>query len=219
VSKGIIMQADSVNATLAGRKTQTRRVVKPQPPEDATEVFLWFAPDLPEHAKAGEGLYYEDSHGLHYAAKPRYAVGEVVYVKHRWYQRPDNEMVWDEFTGISRWPDGDYIPYDNILDEDGKIAYAGWEKKSPLFMPEWAARLHIRITDVVCHRLQAITEGDIWAEGIEDSRPFWQQLKADMGYELLVKRFSERWDAINATRGYPWESNPWVFAYTYEVTP
>lgn len=74
--------------------------------------------------------------------------------------------------------------------------------RNPLFMPEWAARYFIKITDVRVGRLQEITNTDAVAEGI-----FWAKNNPRDDFSFL-------WDSINPK--YPWADNPWVFAYTFE---
>jgi len=76
--KGILFKPDMIKAIHDGRKTVTRRVIKTQPPENAIEVFSWFAPEIKSN-KAPEGLWMEDENGLKFLQKPRYQVGETVY--------------------------------------------------------------------------------------------------------------------------------------------
>ena len=78
----ILFSGPMVRAILDGRKTQTRRIVKPQPPEHAIEVFDWRAPHIAESVKANEGCYYNDMDGLHFLAKCPYGtVGSALWVR------------------------------------------------------------------------------------------------------------------------------------------
>ena len=73
-----------------------------------------------------------------------------------------------------------------------------WVKTS-LYQPRSAATLFLRVEDVRVERLQAITEADAVAEGC-DSR----------------ESFIKLWDSINAKRGYPWASKPWVWVLSFK---
>ena len=98
--------------------------------------------------------------------------------------------------------------------------------RSPLFMPAWAARTFLKITDVRAERLQEITEDDALAEGIEISSweccitPFknYSKRKEDQhpnnGFSSAPSSYKSLWDSIN--KDYQWESNPWVFRYEFE---
>jgi len=55
---------ESVRAILDDRKTQTRRIIRPQPPEGVCDVFYWDEPRLPERVKADIGCYFNTSGGL-----------------------------------------------------------------------------------------------------------------------------------------------------------
>ena len=79
-------------------------------------------------------------------------------------------------------------------------------------MPRWASRLTLTVTDVRVQRVQDISEGDIAAEGI--ARGF---SGGPHGEEGLYEDFADLWDSLNAPRGYGWDANPWVAAYTFTV--
>lgn len=74
--------------------------------------------------------------------------------------------------------------------------------RSPIHMPRSACRLRLEITDVRAERLQEITGKDVAAEGF----PFSSDLDQ---YKLL-------WNDLNASRGYSWESNPYVWVLTFK---
>jgi len=79
-----------------------------------------------------------------------------------------------------------------------------------MFMPRWASRITLEITGIRVERLQEITEEDAIAEGIIETSHALPggKLTAYGEYMLL-------WDALNAKRGYPWESNPWVWVIEF----
>lgn len=92
----------------------------------------------------------------------------------------------------------------------------------PPNMPRWASRLTLRLTDVRVERVQEIADhgdglcriDDLEAEGLDQIFDA-QDDKADSAQ--AVEWFACLWDALNAERGYPWESNPWVWALSFEV--
>lgn len=189
--KGIIFTAESVRAILDGRKTQTRRVVKPQPD------FTYTVVEDGKYSRMDDcGDWHEWS-----PHKP----GDVVYVKETW--QTVNPLAGCEFNGR---PENDGVRYRATWT---KSHHQGW--RSPLMMPRWAARIWLRIVAVRCERVQDISEPDAIAEGTQ--MPFGSLPKA-----IRQAAFSERtiyarlFDHING-KG-TWESNPWVWVYTFEKT-
>lgn len=82
--------------------------------------------------------------------------------------------------------------------------------RSPLFMPRWASRLLLEITDVRVQRAQDISDEDAKAEGVEmpdgiPQPPEWWSYREEYGH---------LWDRINGKRA-PWSSNPWVWCVNF----
>jgi len=73
-----------------------------------------------------------------------------------------------------------------------------------IFMPRWASRITLEITEVRVERVQDISPPDISAEGYD---PF--------GIPAGVFWFKDLWDSINAKRGYGWDSNPFVWCISF----
>jgi hypothetical protein len=80
-------------------------------------------------------------------------------------------------------------------------------------MPKAHARLWLRVTDTRVERLQVITPEDCVAEGVA---PDVETLAGAHWRDQVARDFSTRWDALNAKRGYPWDTNPWVWVVTFE---
>ena len=74
-----------------------------------------------------------------------------------------------------------------------------------MFMPRWASRLTLEITNVRCERVQEITYWDCVDEGYYDD-----ELHRDFIW------FREAWDKLNAKRGYGWDTNPWVWVIEFK---
>ena len=77
--------------------------------------------------------------------------------------------------------------------------------KSSIFMPRWASRITLEITDVRVERLQDITLDDIHAEG---------SLIADE--QGAAGWYMDLWDFLNAKRGFGWETNPFVWVISFK---
>ena len=92
---------------------------------------------------------------------------------------------------------------------DGESADWRWNVNSiaPRYMPRWASRITLEITDVRVQRLQEISESDAIAEGIDGT-----------DYLSPVAGFIDLWHAIHKNDGpHGWEENPWVWAISFVV--
>lgn len=87
---------------------------------------------------------------------------------------------------------------------DGPANPIKWE--SPRFMPRWASRILLEITNIRIERLQDITELEATHEGIE------KHLGIHARHD-----FSKLWDSINLKRGYGWDKNPWVWCIKFKI--
>ena len=198
--KGILFKPDMIQAVVEGRKTQTRRVIKPQPESKMT---------LARVLAGGRAVFDVDrGYDVKYF-NPRYQVGETVYIKEAW-------RVLKEFDHL---PPRDIpvdtpaiYPYGGDPEDDIRIPDCYGRLRSPLHLPEGIARHFIKIFHVRAERLQEIGQMDISREGI-----ILQKLKPDEDYyyhiQLNRNAFAELWNSINPK--YPWESNPWVFLYEF----
>ena len=139
----IIFTAESGRAILAGKKTQTRRVVKFDPD--------WTADGTPCFDSAGWPLR-EDIYGEFVKVRCPFGVpGDRLWIK---------EAIHDVGDAIG-YEDGTVLPMSNWP----------WKRKklSPLFMPYGASRLTLEVTEVRVQRLKEISLNDINAEGISES--------------------------------------------------
>lgn len=207
MERPILFSTEMVKAILAGWKTQTRRVIKPQPPEDVTEIV---GPTVYEPAKVdryGELVPGEPVYGVYdkwgeWGAKCPYGQpGDILWVREAWCE-----------AGV--------FGYAYRATEDLPAGVrTGW--RPAIHMPREAARLFLRVKNVRVERVQDITEEDAKAEGVE----FWDAelyRKSDGCFysasELSpVDRFHALWDRLNAKRGYGWQANPWVWVIEFEV--
>nr|WP_226576436.1 hypothetical protein [Acuticoccus sediminis] len=191
-----------VRALLEGRKTQTRRSLKPQPVCDAIE---------PHRDHRNEFVPWRDGEPLD-SLVPPFAIGDLLWARERW-------SGIHEFRGTKpserRSFVGDGVPY--LRDDiwywaDGNPSGGDYEPPRPgRHMPRWASRLTLRVTDVRVQRLQEISEEDAKAEGCPC------QTDEDLGGMDPRGWFTDLWDSLNAKRGFGWDANPWVAAVTFEV--
>ena len=206
--KGIIFTAESVRAIEAGRKTQTRRIIPTDTRPQSANTFMRGFPPNPVNVRMC-GPYAKcdappGSHSVSYRVKPRYTVGKIVYVKETWAQiQNDGEPPYIEYRADTgnplpgEWPEKEMTPL-------------RW--KSPLHMPQWAARHFLRIESVRAERLQDISEEDARAEGVT--------LRVQTGPTTLLCRpwateYRLLWDSLDGRRpGCSWAENPFCWVYS-----
>lgn len=186
--KPIIFSAAMVNGLLSGRKTQTRRVLKPQPIADRIvwrgDHWLWYSGD-----------------GDSGAARVPFAPGDRLWCKEAW-RCP---QAYDDLKP------SDLSGEETVRHEAGPVfvPLVGGRYRHARFMPRWASRLTLIVTDVRIQRLQEITAEDATAEGIP-----WEP-DALAPYEWSVSRFADLWDSLHGPDA--WGANPWVVALTFDV--
>ena len=144
--KGLVICQQLMPAWMAGNKSVTRRLMNPQPGENA---YIWS----------------EEKNGINFAnpasfSRFRYQSGESVYIKETWHC--DDPAAAQDV--MSR---GEGLFYKAGMAEQEASMFK-W--KSPRFMPEWAARSHALIVSVRPGRVREITEEEAKAEGVEPDR-------------------------------------------------
>jgi len=184
----ILFSAPMVKAILDGRKTVTRRVVKPQPPANAHQVETWHHPDTKPRfftwTTAGEISDQWEPLPCPYGQP-----GEKLWVRETWM-----DLLG---TGIER-KTGDHGRYAYAADtppgsygDDQRKAY-GLKWRPSIHMPRAASRITLEVTDVRVERLGDVSESDARAEGVQS-----------------VAEFKELWASINGPSS--WDANPWVW--------
>jgi len=192
----IIFSGPMVRALLEGRKTQTRRVLKPQPEVHPDGCWSWKARNGAFCGASGTRISgFAESARFHCRIQP----GDRLWVREAFsYDRLDVDR------------DGTLPPW---YWADGNPEYGDWSKPKPsIHMPRWASRLTLIVTDVRVQRLQDISEADAMAEGAEPIL-----LPSDGGSAPHVEGVRQIWDSLNAKRGFGWDDNPWIVALTFDV--
>lgn len=238
--KPILFSGPMVRALLEGRKTQTRRIIKPQPSREVTSAgvisrsgigqtdeWSWLSGDPKDcDTWGGEGEF-----------KTGYRPGDMLWVRENWQTgstsdgpqisyraTPDFFQIdaWDgtdEGAGPSfnyaRCPSAKFSHWlSDVLENDGP-----W--RPSIHMPRWASRLTLEVTDVKVERLHDISEEDAAAEGVESDSDGWFDYLMPSTQCCRSARDSMRtlWDSLNAARGFGWDANPWVVAVSFRVHP
>jgi hypothetical protein len=222
--KPIIFNTEMVRAILDGRKTQTRRVVKMpfkemhdyQHGSFSCNGLEWFysAPRVLGNPANGDVVYET-------AAKikcPYGQVGDTLWVRETfsmfWGQWTEYGWEYDSDDGRrlgKEMPDAKFQLV-HKASWDGDIEYEYW--RPSIFMPKWASRITLKITDVRVERLKDIRPRDAASEGVSAEYPDGGEAPKSFNY---VEAFRGLWDSINAKRGYSWESNPYVWVVEFEV--
>lgn len=209
----ILFNTAMVQALLAGRKSCTRRIVKPQPPSAAHIVstdgnFAWAL------------LKNEETHWV----KSAYDVGDILWVRETWCEYIHNHVI-------------DGLKYAYKADatsnsEEMREAY-GYKWHPSIHMPKAAARIFLRVKSVRAEKLADITDIEVEAEGVrkwtKDGKLYkyapadhkgdypcwlWEECSTD---PLIA--FSRLWDSTvkneHAEKS-GWRANPWVWVIEFE---
>lgn len=213
----ILFSGEMVRAILDGRKTMTRRVVKhPQDISDSKSAY-----------QAGDGswVFWDcDGGGLAEETKRRYSsggifppygmIGDRLWVRETWLvDKTFDDIPPRKLSGIKS---GIEYPSTDIHLRTGK-------KRPSIFMPRWASRILLEITNVRVERLQDISEEDAIAEGIEeyiDLLPCtcWKNYEKKDGIFLDNPEgsFQSLWQSINGNLpGKTWNDNPFVWVIEF----
>ncbi len=192
----ILFNTEMVKAILDGTKTQTRRVIKSQPPKDYTfKGSDGGNPLLPTDSD----YYWMNSYAM-WRPKQKYQVGSKLWVRETWchpadcvpYRHPSYHklVLYRADDGKERFPlSGNWKQYDR-----------DYKWKPSIHMPRWASRITLEITEVRVEQLNCMTESDAYLEGVDNLVTF-----------MLL------WDRLNKKRGYEWTSNCWVWVLTFKL--
>ncbi len=205
--RGILFSAPMVRALLAGTKTQTRRVVKPQP--------------FPVGDDGGKHAHFAWRGGMY--ALRMYPSNSTV-LKHCPYGRPGDRLwvreTWRPIaTSHQTWTSVLYAADNALLDRPYFSAKLGRDRWVPsLHMPRVASRITLEITAVRVERLQEISDADAIAEGIEPgtSPGYWKLYGRDANGDMdRSPRIAYRslFESINGPGS--WDANPWVWVLEF----
>lgn len=209
----ILFSAPMVRAILAGNKTQTRRIVKPQP-EWVDGAWYW------------RSRRYNNGLGVHYFHTDAESAAERMASVCP-YGAPGDRLWVRETFGFG-WQDGlggysalrptgtQYERPDKVFfkadfpDDDEKNGKRCW--RPSIHMPRWASRITLEVVAVRVERLQDISNSDATAEGFEDN---FEADGSAYGAVLTTAResFADLWCEINGPDS--WYENPWVWVVEF----
>ncbi len=230
----ILFSGDMVRAILEGRKTQTRRVVKPQP----CEMNVW-------HGAIYDGEIDLKKTPCMEPKKCPYGVpGDRLWVRETWadtngesgpmisYRAGGDRFLIEESYPVeySKYPGCTFSMWCGDLRRGAP--YHAW--RPSIFMPRWASRITLEITGVRVERVQDISEEDAKAEGIEwtDEGPLHAHItflekgvmtpvgsrdcNISRNFVTSKEAFSCLWDFLS-NPGEKWEDNPWVWVIEFRM--
>ena len=198
----ILFSGAMVRALLDDSKTQTRRIVMPQPVfGDVAGTFAsWM---FKKRRGAGHWLYPNARETI-LAECPYGRPGDRLWVRETWSANlPEVRYQADKTEK--------YFPDDHPSYADLRRMYdrqrGDWRPN--IHMPRWACRILLDITDVRVERLQEITSADAIAEGV-----------LPPGMEVVMGRpvdgYRNLWNGLNAKRNFGWDANPWVWVVSFK---
>lgn len=198
--RGMIFNGEMVRAILDGRKTQTRRIMKPQPADDIArgvfpnpDAYGWKSSLKHKHGSTtahfcpfgqpGDRIWVRETFRVHSRATD---VATLVY-------KASERQSWNEQTHR--------VPV-SVCNKPAVIEI--WTPS--IHMPRWASRILLEITDVRVERLKSISEEDAKAEGAPTECCVIGD-KHFLGFRSL-------WKDIYGDDS--WQANPWIWVIEFK---
>lgn len=218
-AKPILFNTEMVRAILYGKKTVTRRVIKPQPKSKLCYVYAgshkkdigrWEYPSKTAHDFWGEEFELPDDiteEELKKKWNPPYHTDDILYVRETWGEGyEEGTYIYKADDKLANLPE---------FKESSKLIY-----HPSIHMPKEAARIFLKVTNVLVERLQDITEEYAKVEGAIDNRGFIHS--PDDEYDNIhtaKEHFEQIWNYTikkSDLDRYGWDSNPWVWVIEFE---
>lgn len=224
--KGILFNTEMIRAIMDGRKTQTRRPIRPQPmgrlcySMAGSNAGKWgYMTEICRKAWGYSGddiLRDPTKEDLEKRWTPLCHTDDLLYVRETWFYESHMEDLTD---GEPDLPSGRYkhryVYYADQPDYPVNVGVGATGWRPSIHMPKEAARIWLKVTNVSVQRLKEITDEDAIAEGFEADETF----KAH-------ERFAMTWNSVygftKAVNGWRmsspenWGSNPWVWVISFE---
>ena len=206
----ILFNGAMVRAILNGRKTQTRRVIKP------------------EWSRCLDLNDMDDREQARIRA-PLGRTGDQLWVRETWaavhVSRDFETGVPDDVVGSPHIPEAED---DDVVEGYWRPVYAasdpcasdsvedrGFRWRPSIHMPRWASRINLALVDVRTERLKAISWTDARAEGISCSSHDFPGGFCTGACGALSHAWIDLWDSV-AKPEHSWDANPWVWVYEFK---
>ena len=216
--KSIIFSTPMVEAILNGKKTQTRRVVIPQPGKDDPNIRYCTLEGF-QCAPPGEEIWADTDEGESVQLKPKYEKGDLLWVRETWTCKGTNDK---DLRALISYECGNWAWVQFNDPERYKKCIKKYQIKQPsIFLQREAARLFLEVKSVCVERLQDISPEDAVFEGAVKN-PHYIRYGGEpclVDHNRYREEYAALWDSLNAKRGYSWESNPWVWVYEFMRLP
>ena len=198
--KPILFNTEMTKALLDGRKTQTRRVMKPQP--ESVEGGSWFYDgEIYGSDESMQSHLFHDVYGV--KGSPYSSLypdgGDKLWVRETFCPVDDTEFggeKWIDYRATPKYSATHPAGWENLPDDEDALKW-----KPSIHMPKKYSRITLEIKDVRVERIQDISEWDTLTEGL---------------LATSFVSFAGLWDSINLKRGYRWDPNPWVWVVEFE---
>lgn len=208
----ILFSAPMVRAILRGRKTQTRRMIKPR--KGLTLNDLIAGGEQTPHAS---GTTYSATREMLAKDCPYGVPGDRLWVKETHAIVPRSAYAMSDGVHRTLRPDDSH---------DAAVYAADWERSKPgrwrpsIHMPRWASRITLEITGVRAERLNECSAADAAAEGLiklpASGRYVVEQGDQYFGAASHDPRevYAWLWEHINGAGS--WAANPWVWVVEFK---
>lgn len=209
--RGMIFNGEMVRAILDGRKTQTRRIMKPQPkPSKSRPGDFWFSSKKLESMVHVSDLAPGNSPIADYHlfiqehCCPFGAVGDRIWVRETFSPVDDTQYggeKWVDYRATPKFEASHPAGWDCAPNDAEALKW-----RPSIHMPRWASRILLEITNVRVERLKSISDGDAIREGCST---------ADMkSGDCVADVFARLWASIYGDES--WNSNPWVWVIEFK---
>lgn len=207
--KPILFNTEMVRAILDGRKTCTRRLVKPQPKSKLCYTFAgsdsntWGYPNRTAHEIWGEEFKLPNDITEEELSKrwnPPYHTDDILYVREAWKKAPNGYYYYEDWqrndiADVTKW-------------------------KPSIHMPKEAARIWLKVADVRVERLQEITVDGCHREGINiETSAVTDGETLNRNHDFSLEKFEILWDSTvkkSDIDRYGWDANPYVWVISFE---